>query len=92
MKSLTSLALHYSDFEQFDYIYTQCRSLHTLKYNCFSMDNFIVEDFERIVESINSGFIQRDFPLTLVLDWLNIQTAVKVMKRLDEEREVAKQI
>jgi hypothetical protein len=45
-----------------------------------------------MIESIKSGIIERDFPLTLVLNWLNIETAVKVMKRLEEEREVAKQI
>jgi len=45
-----------------------------------------------MIESAKSGIIERDFPLTLVLDGLNIQTAVKVMKRLEEEREVAKQI
>jgi hypothetical protein len=45
-----------------------------------------------MIESIKSGIIERDFPLTLVLDHLKIKTAVKVMKRLEEEREVAKQI
>ena len=45
-----------------------------------------------MIESAKSGIIQRDFPLTLVLDNLNIKTAVKVMERLEEEREVAKQI
>jgi hypothetical protein len=45
-----------------------------------------------MIESIKSGIIKRDFPLTLALDGLNIKTVVKVMKRLEEEREVAKQI
>jgi hypothetical protein len=45
-----------------------------------------------MVESAKLGIIERDFHLTLVLDGLKIQTAVKVMKRLEEEREVAKQI
>jgi hypothetical protein len=45
-----------------------------------------------MIKSAKSGIIQRDFPLTLVLDGLNVITAVKVMKRLEEEREVAKQI
>jgi hypothetical protein len=45
-----------------------------------------------MIELIKSGIIEKDFPLTLVLDHLNIKTAVKLMKRLEEEREVAKQI
>ena len=45
-----------------------------------------------MIESAKSGIIERDFPLTLVLDDLKINTAVKVMKRLEEERKVAKQI
>jgi hypothetical protein len=32
MKSLTSLALPLYDNEYLDYIYTECRSLHTLKF------------------------------------------------------------
>jgi hypothetical protein len=34
MKSLHSLGLPYYDNEYSDYIYTQCRSLHTLKFDC----------------------------------------------------------
>jgi hypothetical protein len=92
MKSLHSLALGIYDNEYLDYIYTQCRSLHTFKFNCEYMDDIFVYYFERMIESIKSGIIERDFPLTLVLDGLKIQTAVKVMKRLEEEREVSKQI
>jgi hypothetical protein len=92
MKSLTSLAIPCDDNEYLDYIYAQCRSLHTLKLYCYHKDDIIVEDFERMIESAKSGMIKRDFPLTLVLDRLNIKTVVKVMKRLEEEREVAKQI
>jgi hypothetical protein len=43
-------------------------------------------------KSIKLGIIERDFPLTLVLFRINTKIAVKVMKRLEEEREVAKQI
>jgi hypothetical protein len=66
--------------------------LHTLEFICYDKDDIVVEDFERMIESAKSGIIERDFPLTLVLDRLNIKTVVKVMKRLEEEREVAKQI
>ena len=45
-----------------------------------------------MIESIKLGIIERDFPLTLVLDHLKIKTAVKVMNRLEEEREVGKHI
>jgi hypothetical protein len=45
-----------------------------------------------MIESIKSGIIERYFPMTLVLSRIYIKTAVKVMKRLEEEREVAKQI
>jgi hypothetical protein len=46
-----------------------------------------------MIKSAKSGIIERDFHLALVFDnRLNIKTAVKVMKRLEEEREVAKQI
>ena len=92
MKSLTSLTLSGYDIEYLDYIYTQCKSLRSLKFDCFELDNILVEKFERMIESIKLGLIERDFPLTLVLDRLNIKTVVKVMKRLEEEREVAKQI
>ena len=63
-----------------------------MKLNCYHKDDIFVRNFERMIESAKSGIIQRDFPLTLVLEDLNIKTAVKVMKRLEEEREVAKQI
>ena len=66
--------------------------MHTLKLHCRDKDDIFVRNFERMIESAKSGIIQRDFTLTLVLEDLNITTAVKVIKRLEEEREVAKQI
>jgi hypothetical protein len=63
-----------------------------LELYCYFNDDIIVEDFERMIESIKSGIIKRDFPLTLVFTLLNIKAVVKVMKRLEEEMEVAKQI
>ena len=92
MKSLTSLAIPYCANNYLDYIYTECKSLHTLKLYCSNMDDIFVRNFERMIESAKSGIIKRDLTLTLVLEPLNIKTAVKVMKRLEEEREVAKQI
>ena len=42
MKSLHSLALGIYDNEYLDYIYTQCRSLHTLEFNCYKNDDILV--------------------------------------------------
>jgi hypothetical protein len=42
MKSLTSLGLPCDDNEYLDYIYTECKSLHTLKLHCVDRDNILV--------------------------------------------------
>ena len=76
MKSLTSLGLPCDDNEYLDYIYTECRSLCTLKFKLYYQYNIFDLGFERMIKSIKSGIIERDFPLNLVLDQLNIKTAV----------------
>ena len=88
MRFLTSLSLIYSHIEQFDYIYENCRSLRTLKFNFYCKDNVLINNFETIIETVKSDIIQKAFSLTLQIENLKIQTAVQVMKRLEEESEV----
>jgi len=42
MKSLRTLDLSYDENEYLDYIYTECKSLHRLKYGCLNKDDILV--------------------------------------------------
>ena len=69
MKSLTSLTLPSFHIEKLDFIYTECRSLQTLEFNCYyEKEDFIVKNLERMIELVKSDIIHKNFPLTLVFE------------------------
>jgi hypothetical protein len=53
----------------------------------------LIENLESIIESVKSEINQRAYPLTLeLIGDINIQTAVRAMKRLEEESDVTKRL
>jgi hypothetical protein len=66
--------------------------LRALKFNFYGQDNFLINNFEKMIETVKSNIIQKPFSLTLEIEHLKIQTALQVVKRLEGENEVAKKL
>jgi hypothetical protein len=48
-----------------------------------------MKNIEKIIESVKNNLIQRSSPLNLLLEGkTNIKTAARVLKRLEQERDV----
>jgi hypothetical protein len=64
-----------------------------LKFNCIYIEDFKedihLKNLERLIESVKSAIIERDFLLTLIFEGLNNKTAAKVMMRVEEESDIA---
>ncbi len=83
MKWLNYLTVRYHEI-CFDDIYTQCISLRTLIFaNVFGVDHF--NKFGKMIELVKQSQIPRSSPLTIVFVSVNIKTAVKAMKKVQQD-------
>lgn len=89
MRSLNKLSLQGGNIVQFGDIYTELTSLRKLKFNMDDKDNLLIETIEQMIESVKKSFIQRTSPLTLKFKFLNVKTAIEVIKRLEQENYVS---
>ncbi len=55
-------------------------------------DDLLIENIEKMIESLKQSSIQRTFPLTLIIEKINIKTAARVMRRLEQESYVSSQL
>jgi len=55
-------------------------------------DDLLIQNIEKMIESLKQSSIQRTFPLTLIIEKINIKTAARVMRRLEQESYVSSQL